>query len=527
MLNPSEVNEIREIIRKHILAFTFDTLGPEELSREEIKVLERAGIIYGTGVHLVEDAYEFGKVAALLGSAAVTMSMPEIKRAVRKLTPMTDIERQAIKYASESAGQYIRGVGDLMIKDAGGLSARAGESALRAIQDGVSETIANRRTTSQLTTDLFHLIDDKYRDWQRIAHTEINTAIQHGIYNEIRDKSDDGVDQKAFKRPNPDACKYCNALYLKEDGVTPKVFRLKDLADNNFGLKARDWRAVIGSVHPWCNCFTDGRVNIYTKDGWKKIKDIKIGDLVLTHKGRFRIVKGVMNSKHNKGEIVKFHIKDNSKTSYLFTRIRVTSDHKFLTNDGWIEAKNLKDKKVLCLSKKCICGNYFVWHRYEKEYCSKGCASIDKAHYMHTIEVANKLSRINKEAYRSGKRKPDVKKAHEATRKMLEDGTHEFQRKDHYKNLNRNIPKNRSFLEKKVEWFLKERNYEFFANKAIARNVRDIRGQQRYFFPDFTLGNLLIECDGIYWHDKERDKKRDKELNDLGYNIVRFTEDQI
>lgn len=254
MLTSGEIEEIREVIRKHVLAFTFDTLGPEELSREEIKVLERAGIVYGTGVHLVEDAYEFGKVAALLGSTAVTMGMPEIKRAVRKLTPMTDIERQAIKYASESAGQYIRGVGDLMIKDAGGLSARAGGSALRAIQDGVSETIANRRTTSQLTTDLFHLIDDKYRDWQRIAHTEINTAIQHGIYNEIRDKSDDGVDQKVFKRPNPDACKYCNALYLKEDGVTPKVFRLKDLADNNFGLKARSWRAVIGSVHPWCGC---------------------------------------------------------------------------------------------------------------------------------------------------------------------------------------------------------------------------------------------------------------------------------
>lgn len=254
MLSTKEIEELREIIRRHILAFTFDTLGPTELSREEIRILEGAGIVYGTGKHIIEDAYEFGKVAALLGTAAIGMSMSEIKRAVSRLTPMTDIERKAVEYASESAGQYIRGVGDLMIKDASGLSARASESALRAIQDGVAETIANRRTINQLKTDLFSLIDDRYRDWQRIAHTEINTAIQHGIYNEIREKSDDGVNQLVFKRPNPDACKYCNALYLQEDGITPKVFRLKDLADNNFGLKARDWKAVIGSTHPWCNC---------------------------------------------------------------------------------------------------------------------------------------------------------------------------------------------------------------------------------------------------------------------------------
>ena len=119
---------------------------------------------------------------------------------------------------------------------------------------GVSEAIAERKTVGELKTALFDTFDNRYRDWQRVAHTEINTAVQQGVYDEIQTRSDAGANQLVFKRPNPDACPHCKRVYLKDDGITPKVFKLSDLEQTNVGRKAKDWGPTIGSVHPWCNC---------------------------------------------------------------------------------------------------------------------------------------------------------------------------------------------------------------------------------------------------------------------------------
>jgi len=48
---------------------------------------------------------------------------------------------------------------------------------------------------------------------------------------------------------------------------------------------------------------------------------------------------------------------------------------------------------------------------------------------------------------------------------------------------------------------------------------------------DFKIGNLLIECDGNYWHNYPKGTKRDLEKNKIaernGFNILRFWESQI
>ena len=38
---------------------------------------------------------------------------------------------------------------------------------------------------------------------------------------------------------------------------------------------------------------------------------------------------------------------------------------------------------------------------------------------------------------------------------------------------------------------------------------------------------MIFEIDGIYWHNKIRDKKRDLKLKKLGYQIYRFTDKKI
>jgi len=56
-----------------------------------------------------------------------------------------------------------------------------------------------------------------------------------------------------------------------------------------------------------------------------------------------------------------------------------------------------------------------------------------------------------------------------------------------------------------------------------------------YYFPDFIiLDNVILECDGEYWHSEnnkdyseEREKKRDKYLEKKGYLVFHLTEENI
>lgn len=254
-LTKKQIKTIQDIINKRFISFTFEALGEEALTLEEIDELKRAGLIRTNVRNLVADSHTLGKVISLLPLAERSkLKFDEVLRIAKRMKPMTGVEKRAVEYAQERAGVYIKGLRDDMVRRVTAEVARSGETALRKVQDGVKQAIVNRETRTELASNLFNIIDNKSRDWLRVAHTEINGAIQNGVYREIRDASDDGADQLVYKLPNPDACPHCKRVYLKSDGITPKIFKLSQLADTNVGLKARDWKPTIGSVHPWCNC---------------------------------------------------------------------------------------------------------------------------------------------------------------------------------------------------------------------------------------------------------------------------------
>lgn len=255
MLTKAQLEQIEKLIRRRFLGLTYEALGERALTAEEIEELKRAGLLHGNVRNLVAEGYTLGKVVANLGDeAGRKLSYEAAKKAALKMTPTTEVEKRAIEWAQDHAGQYMKGLSDDMVKEVRASAARTATSAIRMVQDKVSEAIRDRKTVSELRTSLFDAIDDRARDWQRVAFTEMNESIQRGIYQEIRRNSPDGANQLVYKRPNPDACKHCKRLYLGEDGVTPKVFRLSELEDNNYGKKASAWEATIGSVHPWCQC---------------------------------------------------------------------------------------------------------------------------------------------------------------------------------------------------------------------------------------------------------------------------------
>ena len=68
----------------------------------------------------------------------------------------------------------------------------------------------------------------------------------------------------------------------------------------------------------------------------------------------------------------------------------------------------------------------------------------------------------------------------------------------------------------------------FFAELNKEETIYIGKEKMRLIFCDFKIGINIIEFDGKYWHGsmeaKERDTYRDKNLNELGYNILRIPE---
>jgi len=75
---------------------------------------------------------------------------------------------------------------------------------------------------------------------------------------------------------------------------------------------------------------------------------------------------------------------------------------------------------------------------------------------------------------------------------------------------------------------------------AMAQQLNDLKityQEQVLFFDKFLVDffipshNLIIQCDGLYWHDrpeaKARDKGQDNYFAKCGYSVLRFTDKQI
>lgn len=77
-------------------------------------------------------------------------------------------------------------------------------------------------------------------------------------------------------------------------------------------------------------------------------------------------------------------------------------------------------------------------------------------------------------------------------------------------------------IEKKVARFLDKNNIDYEFNKVV-------KTKTSFRFPDFRIGKLIIECDGVYWHKnmKKEDKARENELKELGFEVIRFTDKEI
>ena len=79
--------------------------------------------------------------------------------------------------------------------------------------------------------------------------------------------------------------------------------------------------------------------SVMTQSGPKLLKDIVVGDMVLTHRGRFRKVTAV----HEQGELDVLKVCMNSART-----VNAAADHPFLTTRGWVKAEDLVPGSDYC-----------------------------------------------------------------------------------------------------------------------------------------------------------------------------------
>lgn len=160
---------------------------------------------------------------------------------------------------------------------------------------------------------------------------------------------------KDFYWLNEDSQKFLQGGYLLENVTVEERVRqianhaesilgIEGYADELYDVIAKGWMSL--STPIWCN-FGAGRslpiscvvgdTWINTDKGGKQAKDIQIGDMVLTHKNRYRPVTAIMPTP-KKDDIWRL------KVGTRMTNLYITGNHLVLTNLGWVRVDELNPR---------------------------------------------------------------------------------------------------------------------------------------------------------------------------------------
>ena len=191
----------------------------------------------------------------------------------------------------------------------------------------------------------------------------------------------------------------------------------------------------------------------------------------------------------------------------------------------WEDTKNIKERKEGTFSK--------AKHLYIK----RGIGNIGN---QNSKIIKKKISETKKKLYqnpvyrkkqlkiaRDLKRREKISKAHLGKTKHTEESKEKLRQaaKAQWARGNKGYHPNKA-----VAGNRNRRTYieNIMADNLDKNNIK-YKEQQRIgkYFPDFIIKNIIVECDGEHWHNKEYDEIRDSFLITQGYKVLRFTSKEI
>jgi len=265
VLTRLQIERILDILKKRHNLFVVKTIGTELLSEQELKELKDE---YGEdALRQVEDFVKDGYWAGYLRNKDLG-SVTEDSHEEFKVQPkpaMNDYMEYSVDHGKEVVEEYVQKLSAQAQANFRGIINEYNKRYKDYLMTNTALPIAIKmseegKTVSEMVTALRDATGDLARDWSRIASTETTNIINTGMTDKIIKINPDKSAKEIFvyKRVINDAalCPYCRKLHLKDDGVTPRVYRLSDVLANgsNIGKKQKDWQMVIGAVHPHCRC---------------------------------------------------------------------------------------------------------------------------------------------------------------------------------------------------------------------------------------------------------------------------------
>lgn len=509
--------KIDQLIQRFVNFLKFRSIGAHALKKDEIHDLILSGWIKANDK----------SHGSVISSYSATHS-----KVADSVAPMSS-RKGAINFLERMMSRYIEKAGTELKHDIG----------------GIIDTTLMPFTDPREGREIFSLLNDpknrgKYlgealhgrvANWRHrystIVRTELTRASNYGAFDAIINNNPgrSPEDIYVFKAgPNDEkTCKYCRKFWFNDDGKTPRVYKLSELISGgtNIGRKAADWQAGIDATHP--NCFTEGRIPVLTETGWRQIKNIKIGEKVLTHTGKFKKVIDIINEPYEHKKMIKIKYKH---MDGIFS-VKVTPDHKFLTNLGWIEAKDLtKNHKFIQLNVPCvICGNT-CHHKVKNKFtpsnaCSKECfsklMSLQAKDY-HSSATSDELM------IRASRTSESLKKKYENNEIISP-----FQNKEYW-TPERRTQTSESITARMSQMLKASASTRISREQKLAYGWIKDRWQDKNIVMEHNVGSyaidiafinekIAIEIDGKYHLDrKEHDQKRTDFLNSLGWTVLRF-----
>lgn len=286
----SQIQEVLETIDFQTTFFIAGNISSEILTQEDIQILKKFGIDVTKdfpGFTSFQKLYYFGRLASILGPLnAQKVTYVDLKKYLQRgqFVPLSSAEKDTLRYLEKKSYNHIKGLGQTMksfvsgkIEDENIATRRYYEE---VIGDSLKRAVIERDSVRSVVSQIGEKTGDWSRDLGRIAQTELQDAYEHGkgaAFNDIY-----GNKKVYYKQVYPGACRFCIKLYLTNGiGSTPRLFTYQELLENgsNIGRKQDNWKATLGTVHPYCY---DQDTEVLTDKGWKYFKDLDKTELFLS-----------------------------------------------------------------------------------------------------------------------------------------------------------------------------------------------------------------------------------------------------
>lgn len=196
-------------------------------------------------------AYRFGLVYRSVGPAK--QFSWDRALALANAVELTETEQTAMVFARQQAALHLSPV---VLREPQRVYEEAAAEEQRLIRIMTRQAIRDRGGAMELARDLYKRMEGEgiYRDWERVARTEIAEARSRGSWAvESRNWSSHA---RLYRETTTRACNACLRLLRNKDG-TPKVYTRQEIeeADElgpNRGPQVL-WHVRIGQIHPNCH----------------------------------------------------------------------------------------------------------------------------------------------------------------------------------------------------------------------------------------------------------------------------------